>query len=105
MSGKSLPEESSPWVGTSGIPAHPNAPAGGGGPGGFRQSPALGREGNDADPIPHPQSPGGRNRRLTEPEVHQLRAKGVPLLLADVKPLQVGPAAQPPPPTQPTKFA
>ena len=44
----------------SGVPAHPDAPAGGGGVGAFQKGGAQsGTRGNDSDPIPHPESPAG----------------------------------------------
>ena len=39
---------------------HPDAPAGGGGPGSFRQPGPLGTDASLSNGLPHPQSPAGR---------------------------------------------
>jgi hypothetical protein len=66
--GQSVPEESpragaasDPWVSSSGVVAHPDAPVGGGGPGFFRGASSLGSSGDLWDAVPHPQAPAARN--------------------------------------------
>lgn len=94
---------SSPWVGWSGVAAHPDAPLGGGGPGGFSSAASLGFEGNNADPIAHPQSPVARYRTLTGEDIQKLRDQGV-LIAEGLEPAEAGPTANAPPVTQPTTF-
>ena len=58
-----LPEAPSaldPWLGQSGIVAHPNSPAGGGGPGRFVTPGVLGACQDNFSQLPHPQSPAAR---------------------------------------------
>jgi hypothetical protein len=54
-----------PWVGWNAV-AHPKANAGGGGPGGFRDSDPLGLNLDLAPPLPHPQSPEARYLALND---------------------------------------
>lgn len=82
----------SPWIGREGDLAHPNAAAGGGGDGKFKRAGALGGDGNDADPVRHPQSPSARVDGLSAPETVQLDSPGVKI--TDVK-------RNPPPATAP----
>lgn len=67
----------SPWVGREGDLAHPDAAAGGGGEGNFKRAGQLGTDGNDSDPVRHPQSPSARIDGLTPPETVQLDSPGV----------------------------
>ena len=69
---------SSPWVGSNGLPANPNSPAGGGGPG-FFSSGIAGMSGNDSNPIPHPDSPVGDGKTVGQWDVDRLHEGGVAL--------------------------
>ncbi len=60
--GSSSSTGANPWVSATGVIAHPNSPAGGGGPGGFTSSGPLGANVHGADPILHPQSPCLKHR-------------------------------------------
>lgn len=51
---------SNPWINQDGDVVHPNAPAGGGGPGAFGSQRSLGH-GFDLSGLPHPQSPAARH--------------------------------------------
>jgi hypothetical protein len=98
------PGASSPWVSSNGVVAHLDSPLGGGGPGHFVGARSLGLEGNNSDPIPHPQSPAARYRLLTGDDVERLVQEGVPL---DVKNPSQPPGTvpiQPPPATQTSTF-
>ncbi len=69
---------SSPWVGSNGTPAHPDSPAGGGGPG-FFDTGIAGLSGNDSSIIPHPGSPVGREYQLRQGDIDKLNGGGVAL--------------------------
>lgn len=77
----------SPWVSSSGTPAHPYAPLGGGGPGDFKAPGALGSEGNDSGLLPHPLAPVARNEALSELDIQALQKAGI----ANGTPLQTAP--------------
>lgn len=68
----------SPWVGSTGFPAHPDSPTGGGGPG-FFSSGVLGMSGNDASLLPHPDSSVGSEHRLRQEDIDKLDQGGVAL--------------------------
>jgi hypothetical protein len=57
-----------PWITATGVIAHPDSPAGGGGPGRFKIASILGSPGNDSALIPHPQAPAARHRLLMDEE-------------------------------------
>jgi hypothetical protein len=62
LSGSSSSTSANLWVSATGVLAHPNSPAGGGGPGGFTSSGPLGANVRGADTILHPQSPCLKHR-------------------------------------------
>lgn len=68
----------SPWVGSNGFPAHPDAPVGGGGPG-FFSSGVLGLSGNDGSILAHPDSAVGSEHRLRQEDIDKLDQSGVAL--------------------------
>ncbi|MCC2657001.1 MAG: hypothetical protein K0Q76_2109 [Panacagrimonas sp.] len=71
---------SSPWVGSTGFPAHPTSPVGGGGPGNFVTGNRItGAPGNDDSAVPHPLSPTGRHLLLVQNHVDALDEVGVAL--------------------------
>jgi hypothetical protein len=68
-----LPEETpSPWVSTSGVIAHPEAPTGAGGPGFFRTAGQIDSHGNRSITLLHPSTLAGRQHLLKEEEHHRL---------------------------------
>lgn len=69
----------SPWVSSSGVVAHPDAPEGGGGDGHFRIARSLGTDGNTSDLLPNPDAPAPRDRVLTDADTERLQNEGVPL--------------------------
>jgi len=98
------PGLSSPWVSSSGIVAHPASSKGGGGGGQFGQPGSLGRDGNDSNPIAHPQSPAARYQTLTGDDVEKLVDQGVPLAVNSPDQPPGTLSLQPPPATQPATF-
>lgn len=90
---------SSPWVNSNGIPAHPDSPIGGGGQGYFTAGGGtLGLSGNDAEALPHPLSPLGRNRVVDQADINRLHESGV-ALDTNVKVTGGPPPPNPPPAT------
>ena len=79
----------SPWLTALAVVAHPRAPVGGCGPGNSTLPSCLGVDGNDANPIAHPQSPVGSQILLTAQQINNVL--GVPV-------------AKPPPKTKTTTF-
>jgi hypothetical protein len=91
---------SSPWISSDGVIAHPNSPRGGCGPGGSRVPIILGARGNNSQLIPHPQAPASRHR-LSKPEEHVIlladnspafksKAFGADLYITVTSPSQIG---------------
>lgn len=76
-----LPEETpSPWVSTSGVIAHPEAPTGAGGPGFFRTMGTIDSQGNRSITLDHPSTLAGRQHLLKDEEYHRLALnQAVPL--------------------------
>lgn len=64
-----------PWVGFDGDVAHPNAPAGGGGPGGFTSGSPLGADPKLFPAAPHPHSPVARYLTLSGTQAENLLAE------------------------------
>jgi hypothetical protein len=56
-----------PWDSSKDKAVHPKAPVGGGGQGGFSPKVPLNPSRNPAKPLPHPQSPVGRNTAPIDP--------------------------------------
>lgn len=94
---------SNPWVGSNGMPANPNAPVGGGGPG-FFDTGIAGLSGNDSSIIPHPGSPVGGEHRLRQSDIDKLNEGGV-ALDANVKITETKVVRNDPPATVPGTFA
>ena len=63
---------------STGEVVHPNAPRGGGGPGGFRSARQYGEEGGGFG-TPHPNSPLGRNADLSTVQQHLLHERNLKL--------------------------
>ena len=63
------------YRGYSGTPAHPDSPAGGGGPGYFREPGPLGMSGSSSSGLLHPDSPAGR--RLTPSDIEKAFEKKI----------------------------
>lgn len=79
-----------PWIGASGLVAHPAAPLGGGGLGFFHGANVLGTESDFGDPVPHPQAPLVRNLDpiLLDDKAEQLEEASQlppPIVAADLK--------------------
>ncbi|MGO9109808.1 MAG: DUF922 domain-containing protein [Thermoguttaceae bacterium] len=70
--------ERSLWINCDGEVVHPNAPAGGGGPGFFASAPPLGKDPNLDPPVPHPFSPAGNNLVPNEQQKQQLSGGDTP---------------------------
>jgi len=64
-----------PWVSWDGRVAHPNARAGGGGPGGFKDAEPLGSNLDLDDPSAHPRSPAARYVAFTDEEKESLKTQ------------------------------
>lgn len=62
-----------PWISWEGNVAHPNARAGGGGPGGFKDAAPLGTNLDLDDLSAHPRSPAGRYVAFTDEEKESLK--------------------------------
>lgn len=62
-----------PWISWEGRVAHPNARAGGGGLGGFKDAEPLGSNLDLDDPSAHPRSPAARYVALTDEEKESLK--------------------------------
>ena len=61
------------WQSSTGEVVHPNAPRGGGGPGGFRSARQYGDEAQTHG-LPHPNSPAGRNAVMSPAQARFLQA-------------------------------
>lgn len=85
----------SPWRSREGSVVHPDAAAGGGGPGRFRMPGGLGTDGNDSDEARHPLAPSVRFETLSEGEKAEALNGGVKV---------TGPLRNPPPATVPETF-
>ena len=62
-----------PWIAPNGTIVHPNAPAGGGGPGKFRDAGPYGSDDVSGETVPHPYSPAGRLLALNDTQKRQLK--------------------------------
>jgi hypothetical protein len=63
------------WAGWQGHVAHPDAPAGGGGPGGFKRAGALGVDPPGPNALPNPLAPVAKSR-VPDPDRGGVAAKG-----------------------------
>lgn len=62
-----------PWISGEGNVAHPNARAGGGGPGAFKDAAPLGSNVDLGDPSAHPRSPAARYVAFTDEQKESLK--------------------------------
>src|SRR5690606_34814417 len=72
---------------------HPNAPAGGGGPGCFATADPLGANGLGWDSLPHPNSPAGRHLTAQEIRLPALPERVQSVVNAYLRALRLAPGA------------
>lgn len=61
-------ETPNPWVSSGGVPSHPDAPAGSGGPGVFRPAAHVDGPGGRSESLPHPATQQGKQHQLSDDE-------------------------------------